>query len=99
MSRLMKIGKFVLPRSRLACCFLRGNGCGRGPTRKMSFRKHSFAFGGATIRSTSELAGVDEDGSARAGRRANSRLLSKRGDRPHADFRSMISLNIYRTKL
>ena len=71
MSRLMKIGKFVLPRSRLACCFLRGNGCGRGPTQKMSFRKHSFAFGGATIRSTSELAGVDEDGSARAGRRAN----------------------------
>jgi len=25
MSRLMKIGKFVSPRSRLACCFLRGN--------------------------------------------------------------------------
>ena len=61
MSRLMKIGKFVLPRSRLACCFLRVNGCGRGPTRKMSFRKHSFAFGGATIRSASELAGVERE--------------------------------------
>ena len=59
MSRLMKIGKFVLPRSRLACCFLRGNGCGRGPTRKMLFRKHSFAFGGATIRLTPEPAGVE----------------------------------------
>ena len=59
MSRLMKIGKFVLPRSRLACCFLRGNGCGRGPTQKMSFRKHSFAFGGATIRSTPKPAGVE----------------------------------------
>src|SRR6266487_5830564 len=59
MSRLMKIGEFVLPRSRLACCFLRGNGCGRGPTQKMSFRKHSFAFGGATIRSTPKPAGVE----------------------------------------
>ena len=57
MSRLMKIGKFVLPRSRLACCFLRGNGCGRGPTRKMSLRNHLFAFGGAIIRSTPKQIG------------------------------------------
>ena len=72
MSRLMKIGKFVLPRSRLACCFLRGNGCGRGPTRKMSFRKHSFAFGGAIMRSTPK-----EIGGERRRRASSVRLASR----------------------
>src|SRR6266516_1503014 len=33
MSPLMKIGRFVLGRSPRDCCFLRGNGRGRGPTR------------------------------------------------------------------